>query len=125
VSAFISTPVFTKKNPPGSANALISSASPTLMVNGTLASEFRTRFCPTRLTYSAITGSSTILAWRFGDRAGFEAVVGAGSARLLREPLCYSTWAIPLPITPGSLNTNSSAGPAPLCGLAPMEHWAA
>ena len=63
-SAFSSTPVFTKKNPPGSANALISSASITLIVNGTLASEFRTRFWPTRLTYSAITGSSTILAWR-------------------------------------------------------------
>src|SRR5271165_1342395 len=29
------------------------------MVNGTLASEFRTRFCPIRLTYSLITGSCT------------------------------------------------------------------
>src|SRR5205085_4391717 len=30
----------------------------TLMVKGTRASELRTRFCPTRLTYSVTTGSS-------------------------------------------------------------------
>src|SRR5271166_5451307 len=34
----------------------------TLMVNGTLASELRTRFWPMRLTYSLTTGSCTILA---------------------------------------------------------------
>src|SRR5271155_2587510 len=37
--------------------ALISSVSMTLMVNGTLQSEFFTMFCPIRLTYSVITGS--------------------------------------------------------------------
>ena len=54
--------MLTKKNPPGRAKALISSESSTLMVNGTLASELRTRFCPMRFTYSAMIGSSTILA---------------------------------------------------------------
>src|ERR1700722_15771623 len=39
--------------------ALISSESMTLMVKGTLASEFLTRFWPTRLTYSTMTGSVT------------------------------------------------------------------
>src|ERR1700757_2909572 len=34
----------------------------TLMVKGTLASELRTRFWPTRLTYSVMTGSLTSLA---------------------------------------------------------------
>src|SRR5512146_535244 len=33
------------------------SSSTTLIVKGTRASEFRTRFCPMRLTYSLITGS--------------------------------------------------------------------
>src|SRR5215469_13240859 len=37
--------------------ALTSSESMTLIVNGTLQSEFLTMFCPTRLTYSVITGS--------------------------------------------------------------------
>src|SRR5271155_2568474 len=37
--------------------ALISSESITLMVNGTLQSEFLTMFCPTRFTYSVTTGS--------------------------------------------------------------------
>src|ERR1035441_9861536 len=64
VSAFRISPEFTKKKPPGKANAFTSSESSTLMVKGTLASEFRTRFCPTRLTYSATIGSSTILACR-------------------------------------------------------------
>src|ERR1039457_3992935 len=63
-SALSMRPELTKKNPPGSAKALTSSESSTLMVKGTLASEFRTRFCPTRLTYSAMMGSSIILAWR-------------------------------------------------------------
>src|ERR1035441_2841653 len=56
-SAFRINPELTKKNPPGSANALISSESMTLIVNGTLQSEFLTMFCPTRLTYSRTTGS--------------------------------------------------------------------
>src|SRR4051794_2000298 len=34
----------------------------TLMVNGTFASELRTRFCPTRLTYSVTIGSLISLA---------------------------------------------------------------
>src|SRR5438132_3769325 len=50
-------PEFTEKNPPGSAKALMSSASMTLMVKGTCASELRTRFCPIRFTYSVTTGS--------------------------------------------------------------------
>src|ERR1019366_672222 len=50
------------KNPPGNAKALSSSVSITLMVNGTLASELRTRFWPSRLMYSVTTGSCTILA---------------------------------------------------------------
>src|SRR5581483_940351 len=33
----------------------------TLMVKGTCESELRTRFCPTRFTYSVITGSCTSL----------------------------------------------------------------
>src|SRR5271157_2022768 len=37
--------------------ALISSESMTLMVNGTLQSEFLTMFCPMRFTYSVTTGS--------------------------------------------------------------------
>src|SRR5579871_3077276 len=37
--------------------ALISSESITLIVNGTLQSEFFTMFCPMRFTYSVITGS--------------------------------------------------------------------
>ena len=37
--------------------ALISSESITLMVNGTLQSEFFTMFCPMRFTYSSTTGS--------------------------------------------------------------------
>src|SRR5215472_2011541 len=36
----------------------------TLMVKGTWASELRTRFCPTRFTYSVTTGSSIILELR-------------------------------------------------------------
>src|SRR5215472_6337106 len=36
----------------------------TLIVKGTLASELRTRFCPTRLTYSVTTGSSISLEER-------------------------------------------------------------
>ena len=47
------------EEPPGRAKALISSDSTTLIVKGTFASEFRTRFWPTRLTYSLIVGSST------------------------------------------------------------------
>src|SRR6266852_5445230 len=39
--------------------ALITSESITLMVKGTCASELRTRFWPTRFTYSVITGSFT------------------------------------------------------------------
>src|ERR1700738_1580273 len=39
--------------------ALISSESMTLMVKGTLQSEFLTMFWPTRLTYSTMTGSVT------------------------------------------------------------------
>src|ERR1041385_1507094 len=39
--------------------ALITSESTTLIVKGTLASEFRTRFCPTRFTYSLMVGSVT------------------------------------------------------------------
>src|ERR1700722_16689850 len=39
--------------------ALISSESMTLMVKGTLQSEFLTMFWPTRLTYSTTTGSVT------------------------------------------------------------------
>src|SRR3984957_759598 len=42
--------------------ALISSESITLMVKGTLESEFLTMFWPTRLTYSTITGSVTMWA---------------------------------------------------------------
>src|SRR5215470_17568622 len=34
------------------------------MVKGTFASELRTRFCPTRFTYSVTTGSSTSFAER-------------------------------------------------------------
>src|SRR5664279_3259599 len=48
----------------------MSSESTTLMVNGTLASELRTRFWPMRFTYSTMTGSwiiraldSTIMAY--------------------------------------------------------------
>ena len=41
--------------------ALISSESMTLMVNGTLQSEFLTMFWPTRFTYSVITGS--VMKW--------------------------------------------------------------
>src|ERR1017187_6927520 len=67
LSAFRISPEFTKKNPPGRANALTSADWTTLMVNGTLASEFRTRFCPSRLTYSATMGSSTILDCRSCD----------------------------------------------------------
>src|SRR5580698_9084226 len=39
--------------------ALTSSESITLIVNGTCASELRTRFCPIRFTYSFTTGSCT------------------------------------------------------------------
>lgn len=35
-----------------------------VLVKGTLASEFRTRFCPTRFTYSEMIGSLMTLAWR-------------------------------------------------------------
>src|SRR5271155_5583616 len=42
--------------------ALISSESMTLMVKGTLQSEFLTMFWPTRLTYSTMTGSVTMWA---------------------------------------------------------------
>src|ERR1039458_123814 len=56
-SAFRIRPEVTKKKPPGSANALISSESITLMVNGTLQSEFLTIFWPMRFTYSVTTGS--------------------------------------------------------------------
>src|SRR5271157_393860 len=48
----------------------MSSESTTLIVNGTFASELRTRFCPMRFTYSVMTGScimraldSTIIAY--------------------------------------------------------------
>src|ERR1039458_946101 len=41
--------------------ALTTSESMTLMVNGTCASELRTRFCPIRFTYSVTTGSLTSL----------------------------------------------------------------
>src|SRR6185437_11872321 len=47
-------------NPPGSAKALMSSESMTLMVNGTCESELRTMFCPNRLMYSETTGSLII-----------------------------------------------------------------
>src|SRR5690349_24824680 len=40
----------------------MSSVSITLIVKGTLASELRTRFWPTRFTYSVMTGSLIILA---------------------------------------------------------------
>src|SRR5580704_4924926 len=43
--------------PPGKAMAFTSSESMTLMVNGTLASEFLTRICAIRFTYSTTTGS--------------------------------------------------------------------
>ena len=56
-SAFMIRPVLTKKKPPGSANAFTSSLSITLIVKGTLASEFFTMFWPIRLTYSTTTGS--------------------------------------------------------------------
>ncbi len=56
VQVLIKIPVLTKKKPPGSAKALISSESMTLMINGTLASEFRTRFWPIRFTYSVTIG---------------------------------------------------------------------
>src|SRR5881275_329336 len=49
-------PLFTKKKPPGRAKAFTSSESITLIVKGTFASELRTRFCPTRFTYSVTTG---------------------------------------------------------------------
>jgi len=42
--------------------AFTTSVSSTLMVKGTLASELRTIFWPTRLMYSATIGSSTTLA---------------------------------------------------------------
>ena len=48
--------------PPGRAKALISSESMTLMVNGTRASELRTRFCPMRFTYSLRNGLSSVRA---------------------------------------------------------------
>src|SRR5271156_4451526 len=54
-------PLFTYIKPPGKAMALTSSESMTLMVKGTLASEFLTRFCATRFTYSFTTGSVTNL----------------------------------------------------------------
>src|ERR1700683_4200149 len=54
-------PLFTYMKPPGNAIALTSSESMTLMVNGTLASEFLTRFCAIRFTYSTTTGSLTNL----------------------------------------------------------------
>src|ERR1700722_13543813 len=54
-------PLFTYMKPPGNAMALTSSESMTLMVKGTLASEFFTRFCATRFTYSLTTGSLTNL----------------------------------------------------------------
>src|SRR3984957_18403942 len=54
-------PLLTNMKPPGRAMALTSSESMTLMVKGTLASEFFTRFCAIRLTYSTTTGSSTNL----------------------------------------------------------------
>src|SRR4030088_913308 len=43
--------------------AFTTSESITLMVNGTCASELRTRFCPMRFTYSVTTGSFTSLTW--------------------------------------------------------------
>jgi hypothetical protein len=49
-------PAIDIKNPPGSANAFTTSESMTLIVKGTWASELRTRFCPTRSTYSVTTG---------------------------------------------------------------------
>src|ERR1039458_9277793 len=48
VSAAVNRPVFTKMTPPGSAKALRTGSSITWKVNGTLASELRARFWPTR-----------------------------------------------------------------------------
>ena len=63
-SAILISAVYTKTYPPGSANAFGELPSITWNVNGTLASELRTRFCPIRLMYSEISGSSTTLACR-------------------------------------------------------------
>src|SRR6267143_1314404 len=67
--------------PPGSAKALTSSESITLMVKGTWASELRTRFWPTRLTYSVEFFGWTVLDWSGGvsaAAAGCGVVAGAG-----------------------------------------------
>src|SRR5579883_2802440 len=44
-------------NPPGRVMALMVGSSITFTLMGTLASEFRARFCARRLTYSLTTGS--------------------------------------------------------------------
>src|ERR1700733_11853605 len=54
-------PLFTYMKPPGNALSLTSSESIALIVKGTLASEFLTRFCAIRFTYSTTTGSLTNL----------------------------------------------------------------
>src|SRR5437764_14177596 len=58
-SAVRIAPEFTYMYPPGSVNALGVSSSSTLMVKGSLESELRTRFWPSRLTYS-LTFASVI-----------------------------------------------------------------
>ena len=90
--------------------ALISSESMTLMVKGTLASEFLTRFWPTRLTYSTMTGSVT----RWAD---FSISIEYCLPTRISQSVEYQ---LPMPRPPMlrvPMAFTSSSLPALMCGL--------
>src|SRR5579859_5423796 len=87
--------------------AFTTSESTTLMVNGTCASEFRTRFCPMRFTYSVTTGSFTSFIWDSISCAYRRPVATCPSTEYqLPRPLLQPTLRLP---------TASTSAIPPLC----------
>src|SRR5258707_87663 len=85
----------------------MSSESITLIVNGTWASELRTRFCPTRFTYSVTTGSWISLT-----------LDSTCWAYCLPMAICFSTpYQLPMPVLQPTfrLPTASTSSFPPCC----------
>src|SRR5579863_3453141 len=114
--------------------ALISSESITLIVNGTLQSEFFTMFCPIRFTYSSTTGSvisfelfSTSSAYCFPIliSPSVENQLPIPRLPMSRLPTAFTSSMLPALIgiiwLPGSITLFTSTGPAqsPPTGVVP------
>src|SRR5580704_12818102 len=115
--------------------ALISSESMTLMVNGTLQSEFFTMFCPMRFTYSVTTGSvMNLVLFSISDAYPFPILISVSVEYQLpipRPPMSRLPTALTSSMLPGFTLTiwlpgattlsgsTEAAGTSPATGVVP------